>query len=95
MKNTVDIYKPYFQKRKLNTPDINEAKIIALQVYIKKLKRENNPKKAGSYRKKGKLPKKDSTKPKWFLKCPPKDELQKPKKWKGAQLYYCHPDICG
>jgi len=97
MKNAADKYKTLLQKGKWNAPDINEAKIMALQAEIKKLKKEKGSSKKGEERrtKYPKSQKKENTKPKWFSQRPPNDELHKPREWKGVKWHYCHPDTGG
>ena len=93
MKNAADKYKTLLQKGKWNAPDANEAKIMALQAEIKKLKEK---KKAGTPSKDNdSKKKKENEKPQWFSKRPSKDKLHKPKEWKGRKWYYCHPDTGG
>ena len=92
MKNSIDKYKTLLQKGKWKAPDANEAKTIALQAELEKLKKEkrvaNNKKGDGSKRTR-------DEKPQWFSKRPTKDKLHKPKEWKGKKWYYCHPDTGG
>lgn len=94
MKNAADKYKTLLQKGKWNAPDANEAKIMALQAEIRKLK----DKKKGTNSKKDKESKgkkKDDERPQWFSKRPAKEKLHKPKEWKGRKWYFCHPDTGG
>ena len=97
MKNAADKYKTLLQKGKWNAPDINEAKIMALQAEIKKLKKEKGSSEKGGQRrtKHPKSQKKENTKPKWFSQRPPNDKLHKPREWKGVKWHYCHPDTGG
>ena len=95
MKNAADKYKTLLQKGSLNTLDANEAKIMALQAEIKKLKKAKDNTKTGKPNKRGQSKSGGNTKPKWFSKRPSKDDLHKPKEWKGKQWYYCHPDTGG
>ena len=92
MKNAADKYKTLLQKGRCNAPDANEAKILALQAEIKKLKRVKDNPKTGKTKGRGKPKGNGNTKPKWFSKRPSKDDLHKPKEWKGKQWHYCHPD---
>ena len=95
MKNAADKYKTLLQKGKWNAPDANEAKILALQAEIKKLKKVKDNTKTGKGKGHTKSKGDGNTKPKWFSKRPPKDDLYKSKEWKGKQWYYCHPDTGG
>jgi hypothetical protein len=94
MKKAADKYKNLLQKGSWNAPDGNEQKILALQSEIKKLKKKsaggepNNDKRANQN-------KGQSKKPEWFQSRPKKNELRKPKKWKGVNWYYCHKDTGG
>ena len=94
MKNAADKYKTLLQKGKWNAPDANEAKIMALQAEIRKLKdtkKGTNSKKE----KESKSKKKDDERPQWFSKRPAKEKLHKAKEWKGRKWYFCHPDTGG
>ena len=95
MKNAADKYKTLLQKGKWNAPDANEAKIMALQAEIKKLKKGKDDTGKGKSKNRGQTKKDGNTKPKWFSKRPSKDDLHKSKEWKGRQWYYCHPDTGG
>lgn len=92
MSNASDKYKTLLQKGQWNAPDENEAKIIALQAQLKKIKRDRS--KAGN--KSDKPDRKTAAKkPEWFDKRPKKSDLTKPREWKGKMWYYCHPDTGG
>ena len=94
MKNAADKYKTLLQKGKWNAPDANEAKIMALQAELRKLKKGKEEGRKKKQYTKGKQSD-ANTKPKWFTKRPSKDDLHKPKEWKGRKWYYCHPDTGG
>ena len=68
---------------------------MAFQAEIKKLKKEKGSGKGDEKKKYAKSQKRENTKPKWFSKRPPNDELHKPREWKGVKWHYCHADTGG
>ena len=93
MKYADEKYKTLLQKGTWNAPDVNEEKILALQIEINKLKKSGNTKKQKTKKSGKKSEPKD--KPSWFSQRPKDSDLHKPKEWNGRKWYYCHKDTGG